>query len=115
MGGPNDHPCALDIKYRLKWYLLGKYSSDILSHNVSTFDKANDRCFTEIEKENIKNISELMTEMLLSDFVEKSDFDEKSQNSDEVHLNVNFDTRIENTVEDDFELHDEKVHRSNFF
>ena len=50
MGGPNDHPCSLDIKYRLKCHLLSKYSSDMLSHDVPTTDNVNNRCFKEIEK-----------------------------------------------------------------
>ena len=50
IGGPNDHPCSLDIKYKLKCHLLSKYSSDMLSHNVPTIDNVNNSCFKEIEK-----------------------------------------------------------------
>jgi len=50
MGGPNDHPCTLDIKYRLKCILLSKYSSGMLSHNVPKIDNVNNRCFKEIEQ-----------------------------------------------------------------
>jgi len=50
MSGPNDHPCSLDIKCRLKCHSLSKYSSDMLSHNVPTTDNVNNRCLKEIKK-----------------------------------------------------------------
>ena len=36
MGAANDQPSALNLQYRLRWYLLGKHAFDVLSNSVNT-------------------------------------------------------------------------------
>lgn len=36
MGHENDHPTSLDIKYGLRWYILGKHSAAIFMQNKNT-------------------------------------------------------------------------------
>lgn len=36
MGAANDRPTALDIRYRLRWYILGKHSTDFFTQGSNT-------------------------------------------------------------------------------
>lgn len=36
MGAANDKPTALDIRYRLRWYILGKHSVNIFTEGNNT-------------------------------------------------------------------------------
>lgn len=36
MGAANNQPSALNLRYRLRWYLLGKHAFDVLSNAVNT-------------------------------------------------------------------------------
>ena len=36
MDAANDKPSALNLRYRLGWYLLGKHAFDVLSNSVNT-------------------------------------------------------------------------------
>lgn len=36
MGATNDRPTALDIRYRLRWYILGKHSTDFFTQGSNT-------------------------------------------------------------------------------
>lgn len=38
MGGSSDHPSLLDLKYRLRWFILGKHSSAVFTENTNTED-----------------------------------------------------------------------------
>lgn len=48
MGGCFDHPTPLQFKYRLRWYVLGKYSSDVFTNNSNTNiqDTDDETCLT---------------------------------------------------------------------
>jgi len=36
MGAANDQLSALNLRYRLRWYLLGKHAFDMLSNAINT-------------------------------------------------------------------------------
>lgn len=36
MGGGNDHPMPIELKNRLKWYILGKHSASAISQKENT-------------------------------------------------------------------------------
>ena len=38
MGAANEHPTALNFKYRLRWYILGKHANIILSKEKNAND-----------------------------------------------------------------------------
>lgn len=49
MGATNDRPRALDIRYRLRWYILGKHSADIFTEGSNTSahnNSINETCLT---------------------------------------------------------------------
>lgn len=49
MGAANDRPTALNIRYRLRWYILGKYSADTFTekNNTTVHDTSiNETCLT---------------------------------------------------------------------
>lgn len=52
MGATNDHPTPIDIKYRLRWYILGKHSLAIFSLNKNT-EESTEACLLEpLQREN---------------------------------------------------------------
>lgn len=46
MGGANDHPSPLQFKFRLKWYILGKHSSNFFTEGTNTA-KSTENCLTQ--------------------------------------------------------------------
>lgn len=48
MGAAHDKPSALDIRYRLRWYILGKHSIDVFTvgSNTTVQDSDNETCLT---------------------------------------------------------------------
>lgn len=44
MGGANDHPSPLDLKYRLRWYIMGKQSAAIFTENGNSLESS-EGCF----------------------------------------------------------------------
>lgn len=75
MGATNDHPTAMDIKYRLRWYILGKHSLAIFSLNKNT-EETNETCLLEpLEKENVHQeicIAQESFDKVLSDKFDKN-------------------------------------------
>ena len=54
MGACNDRPTALDIRYRFRWYILGKHSTDVFTDGSNTVvqDLAdNETCLTSMSDE----------------------------------------------------------------
>ncbi|KAF0748071.1 Uncharacterized protein FWK35_00019023, partial [Aphis craccivora] len=57
MGGANDHPTPLDFK--LRWYLLGKYSAVVFSQNRNTEEQLTEECLLNIsDLSSCQNITE---------------------------------------------------------
>lgn len=51
MGAAHDNPAAIDIRYRLRWYILGKHSSDVFTEgsNTKIQDTTDETCLTSME------------------------------------------------------------------
>jgi hypothetical protein len=66
-GATNDHPTPLDVKYKLRWYILGKHSLAVFSMNKNT-DESNETCLLEpLQKENgHKHIGDVNMEICIS-------------------------------------------------
>jgi hypothetical protein len=59
MGHQNDHPTALDMKYRLRWYVLGKHSAAVFTQNKNT-EEDGERCLVKPLEEAICMIKSLL-------------------------------------------------------
>lgn len=49
MGAANDKPTAIDMRYRLRWYVLGKHSADVFTQGSNTIaheSNVNEKCLT---------------------------------------------------------------------
>lgn len=44
MGSTHDHPTALSLKHRLKWYILGKHSADVFKCSTNTREDPSISC-----------------------------------------------------------------------
>lgn len=67
MGGSNDHPTPLDIKYRLRWCILDKHSASVFTVNRNTEEDIDekglikpmqtetDTCFSQTALVNVAN------------------------------------------------------------
>lgn len=49
MGSPNDHPSPVELKNRLKWYILGKHSEYALSANANAESDSSSVPFIHLE------------------------------------------------------------------
>jgi hypothetical protein len=67
MGATNNHPTPMDVKYKLRWYILGKHSLVVFSMNKNT-DESNETCLLEpLQKENgHKHIGDVNMEICIS-------------------------------------------------
>ncbi|KAJ8886453.1 hypothetical protein PR048_012664, partial [Dryococelus australis] len=54
MGCANDLPTLIDFKYRMRWYILGKYSTTVYTRNCNTTDNNEGECPSKITSHAIK-------------------------------------------------------------
>lgn len=73
MGGYNDHPNAIDLQNRLRWYVLGKHSTALFSVRTNTVPDPLDSSLTEVQNFTSK---------------ENPSYSASQQNEDELLINI---------------------------
>lgn len=111
MGGNNDHPNAMDIQSRLRWFVLGKYSTDLFSIRANTVPDSYDSTLINAqdihsqEQESIEideHEDEILTTTCLSELPEDENIDPmESQDTELLSLSDNFRGPIEHDDNDE--------------
>ncbi|KMQ81730.1 nup133 [Lasius niger] len=112
MGGNNDHPNAMDIQSRLRWFVLGKYSTDLFSAiRANTVPKSYDSTLINAqdihsqEQESIEideHEDEILTATCLSELPGDENIDPmESQDTELMSLSNNFKGPIEHDDNDE--------------
>ncbi|OXU21701.1 hypothetical protein TSAR_012429 [Trichomalopsis sarcophagae] len=83
MGAAHDHPSALDIKNRLRLYILGKYSTNLFSLGTNTEAVESEEKFIQVD-------DEIMTRIF---------FDGTDKNNDDITVSTNINIESEMEVE----------------
>lgn len=80
MGSNNDHPNALGFQHRLRWYILGKYSTDFFSFQANTVPV--DKDFSLINTHDISNCMADDAYVLTTIFPENSPIEKNSKSTE---------------------------------
>lgn len=84
MGGGHDKPSALQFKYRLRWCVLGKHSSDMLAESKNTEDDEDETLIDSVDFHTLhtEDTDAAMDEIMGSLYIEEDyDFNEDSYDS----------------------------------
>lgn len=82
MGGSNEHPAAVDIKYRLRWFILGKHSAAVFSEKQNTKEKMDTCLLQPLHSTKIANEESCLTTAMLSSMAEKSNLSAESDDEE---------------------------------
>lgn len=111
MGGNNDHPNAMDIQSRLRWFVLGKYSTYLFSIRANTVPDSynstliNAQDIHSQEQESIEideHKDKILTATCLSELPEDENIDSmESQDTELLSLSDNFKGPIKHDDNDE--------------
>lgn len=93
----NDRPTALDLRYRFRWYILGKHSTDVFTEGSNTVVQNladNETCLTSMSdelsnsnEENAENNNQLDYETIKEiQFCNSEEFTEEYQTDKNIDL-----------------------------
>jgi len=102
MRSGHDKPSALQFKYRLRWYVLGKHSADMMTENcntenddVSLVDSVDFADHSSVANAVMEQILEPLNDSEMYDLIEKTS---NVTNANEISFNENFDEGLLNSL-----------------